>query len=99
MLAFFLAMMGPFTLYVGLEIEIIFVHIGDNTKITTNQEILHIKRHLLFETPRKKKSMWTYDSSKMKFKVWRCRESGQAGAENMPGDPLRLTGSLANIWN
>lgn len=54
MLAFFLAMMGPFTLFIGLEIEIIFVHIGDNTKITTSQEILHIKRHLLFETARKK---------------------------------------------
>lgn len=54
MLAFFLAMMGPFTLFVGLEIEIMFMHIGDNTKITTNQEILHSKRHLLFETAKKK---------------------------------------------
>lgn len=53
-LAFFLAMIGSFILFIGLEIEIIFVHIGDNTKITMSWEILHIKRHLLLETARKK---------------------------------------------
>lgn len=75
MLAFFLAMMGPFTLHVGLEIEIMFVHIDDNTKLQQIRKYYILKGTYCLKLLEKKinVNLWLQQDEIQSVKVQRVR--------------------------